>query len=183
MKFFIKINTLILIALFSVAGFAQNSSGINGSDVEPDEDSSGLIGEDTLSSSNSSGLNGGNVLPSGNSSGLNGGNIQTTGNSSGISASGVGKPTLSVSGIAIWIVQILNQIVVAIMAASLVVFLYGIFKLSFLDGANPESIAKSRKFMFWGIISLFVMVSVWGIVQLLKSSVFGSGPLIGPSFK
>lgn len=121
---------------------------------------------------------GSNTVNTGNGSQLQVG--EDTGFGSG---STLPKPELSVSGIVLWFVKLLNYIVVLILTASLIVFLYGVFKLSFVDGTNPESMAKSRKFMLWGIISLFVMVSVWGLVNVLKSSLFGNGPLIGPQFK
>jgi FtsH-binding integral membrane protein len=77
----------------------------------------------------------------------------------------------------------MNYLVWAMITAALLVFLYGVFTLMFVGGANEESRSKGRKFMFWGIVSLFVMVSVWGLVNILKTSVFGGGGLQGPQFK
>ncbi len=94
------------------------------------------------------------------------------------------KPNLTVVGITNWFIKILNYIAILLFTAALVVFLYGIFILMFVGGTNEESRSKGRKFMFWGIVSLFVMTSTWGLVNVLKSSIFGStGPLLGPQFK
>ncbi len=95
----------------------------------------------------------------------------------------VGKPAATLPGFILWAVQIMNYLVWAMMTLSLLFFLYGVFMLMFVGGANEESRTKGKKFMLWGILSLFVMVSVWGLVGVLKNSLFGEGDLIGPQFK
>lgn len=95
----------------------------------------------------------------------------------------IGKPNLTIGGFVGWIIKLMNYLVWAMMTAALLVFLYGIFILMFVGGANEESRSKGKKFMFWGIISLFVMVSVWGLVGILNASIFGGNTLIGPQFK
>jgi len=92
-------------------------------------------------------------------------------------------PKLSIAGLVYWLVGILNQLVYVIIGASLVLFLYGVLKLSFIDGQKPEAREQARKFMFWGIVSLFVMVSVWGLVNILNTTFFGGKNLILPQFK
>jgi hypothetical protein len=96
---------------------------------------------------------------------------------------GSGVPKLSLEGIVLWLVGIMNQLVYVIIGAALVMFLYGILKLSFVDGQKPEAREQARKFMFWGIVSLFVMVSVWGLVRIFQFTLFGSGNLIVPQLK
>lgn len=32
-----------------------------------------------------------------------------------------------------------------------------------------------RSYLVWGIIIIFVMVSIWGILQLLQNTLFGNG--------
>lgn len=99
------------------------------------------------------------------------------------SANDKNVPKLSIKGLIYWIVGVLNQLVYVIIGVSLVVFLYGILKLSFIDGQKPEAREQSRKFMFWGIVSLFVMVSVWGLVNILQFTFFDKGGLIMPQLK
>lgn len=94
-----------------------------------------------------------------------------------------GVPKLSLEGVVMWLVGIMNQLVYVIIGAALVMFLYGILRLSFVDGQKPESREQARKFMFWGIVSLFVMVSVWGLVRIFQFTLFGSGNLIVPQLK
>lgn len=45
---------------------------------------------------------------------------------------------------------------------------------NFILGSNDEEKLKNgRILMLWGVIALFVMVSVWGILELFSSDVFG----------
>ncbi len=90
---------------------------------------------------------------------------------------------MSIAGLVNWLVGLLNYIVRLIVLLALIAFLYGILKLVFVDASNETERAKARKFMLWGIVSLFVMVSVWGLVNVLKSTVFGEGALIVPQLK
>ncbi len=92
-------------------------------------------------------------------------------------------PKLSITGLMSWIIGLINYVIQFILVLSLVAFLWGIFKLVFLDASNEAERAKAKKFMLWGIVALFVMVSVWGLVNVLKSSVFGGGSLIIPQLK
>lgn len=99
-------------------------------------------------------------------------------------AGSVGTPQQSIAGLGEWFMKILGYAVQLILALSLISFLYGIFRLVFLDASNEEARNKARKFMLWGICALFVMVSVWGLVNVLRSSFFGSsGGLTLPGFK
>ncbi len=65
---------------------------------------------------------------------------------------------------------IANYIIPLIISLSLVVFLWGIFKF-IKDGSNDKSREEGRQFMFWGIIGLAVMVSVWGLVRILTNTI------------
>ncbi len=60
-----------------------------------------------------------------------------------------------------------NTAVEIILALSVVVFLWGIFR--FLS--SEEKKEEGKQFMFWSIIGIFVMVSLWGLVSILKSTI------------
>lgn len=65
---------------------------------------------------------------------------------------------------------------------ALVIFFFGVSQYV-LNGENTEERAKGRQFMLWGILALFVLVSIWGIIKLL-SITFGFGvSSIIPQFK
>lgn len=64
------------------------------------------------------------------------------------------------------IVGLLLPIVVAI---ALLVFFWGLVKFIFAQGSE-EAKADAKKIMLWGIIALFVMVSVWGLVIFIGNA-------------
>ena len=60
----------------------------------------------------------------------------------------------------------------AMMVLATVLFLWGV--ITYLTNAdNEDARTKGRTFMIYGIIGLFVMVSVWGLVQVVYKSFFG----------
>ena len=70
--------------------------------------------------------------------------------------------------------NILNPLVALIMAAALVVFLFGVLKF-IKDGDKPEERKKGGAMMMYGIVGFFVMLSVWGLVSILTNSFFSGG--------
>ncbi|MDQ3245000.1 MAG: pilin [bacterium] len=61
---------------------------------------------------------------------------------------------------------ILNPLIGLMFAVALVFFFYGV--VEFLWNAdNEEARTMGKKHMLWGIVGLFIMMSVWGILQLV----------------
>ena len=56
-----------------------------------------------------------------------------------------------------------------VVGIALLVFFWGLVKFIFAQG-NEEAKADGKKIMLWGLIALFVMVSVWGLVNFIGSS-------------
>ncbi len=54
-----------------------------------------------------------------------------------------------------------------VFAVALLVFIYGIFKYFILGGGDEESRKEGKDLMIWAIIGFVVMVSVFGIVNLI----------------
>lgn len=77
------------------------------------------------------------------------------------------------------IVDILNTATGVLVAAALVAFLYGA-AYNMLKAGERGSGAL-REFLVWGVIILFVMVSIWGILNMLQQTLFGSGANGGTS--
>ena len=162
----IIISTLILTSIISFnvnAATTATGSGINSSTQDQGtSDQSGDQGTSDQSgnqgTSNQSGSGSGTGFPgSGN-------------NNSNNWKSDIGVPKLSLAGFVDWTTGLMTNVIYLIISASLVVFLFGVFKLAFVDGQKPEAREQARKFMFWGIVALFVMVSVWGLVNLLRNT-------------
>jgi hypothetical protein len=64
---------------------------------------------------------------------------------------------------------VLNPIIFFLFAAAMVYFLYGVAQY-FLSPGNEEIRKKSKTQMIWGIIGLFVMVAVFGIMQIILNT-------------
>lgn len=72
-------------------------------------------------------------------------------------------------------INIINQVAVPlIFALAFIVFIWGVFNYFILGGGDEEKRDKGRDLMIWGLIGFFIMVSVWGLVNLLVGTfVFG----------
>lgn len=64
---------------------------------------------------------------------------------------------------------ILNPLIGLVFAVALVVFMYGIVEF-LMNADNDEARTTGKKHMLWGIIGLFVMFSVWAILNLVLST-------------
>src|SRR3989338_6884145 len=69
-----------------------------------------------------------------------------------------------------------------VVAIALIAFFWGLVKFIFAQG-NEEAKADAKKIMLWGLIALFVMVSVWGLVKFIGTA-FGipeGGTIVVPT--
>jgi len=69
--------------------------------------------------------------------------------------------------------NILDMLIPVLITLALVLFFYGLAKYV-LSSSSDEGKADSRKIMIAGLVSLFIMVSIWGILQLFANT-FGIG--------
>jgi Type IV secretion system pilin len=72
-----------------------------------------------------------------------------------------------------------NYLVPLLFAVAFIVFIFGMFRYFILGGADEEKRSQGRTLMLWGMIGFFVMVSIWGILNLLVNS-FGLGSSARP---
>ncbi len=75
----------------------------------------------------------------------------------------------------------LASLVPIIVSLALIVFLWGIFQL--VRSNNEDARKDAIKIITFGIIALFVMVSVWGLVAILSNTFFNEGQLYIPQLK
>jgi NADH:ubiquinone oxidoreductase subunit 2 (subunit N) len=87
----------------------------------------------------------------------------------------------NVSDAGSFVINTINNILVpVIFAIAFIVFLYGAFD-TFILGANDDAKKGAGKnLMLWGLIGFFVMVSVWGLVNILTGTI-GFGSNSGPT--
>lgn len=55
------------------------------------------------------------------------------------------------------------------------VFFWGLATFIF-SSANEKSHEEGKNRMIWGVVAIFVMVSVWGLVLFLQKAFFGGKP-------
>jgi hypothetical protein len=67
------------------------------------------------------------------------------------------------------LLKIFDLVVKVLIGAALVLFLYGVVKY-ISSGDNEEERKKGKDLIIYGIIGLFVMVSVWGLVNILAGT-------------
>lgn len=60
--------------------------------------------------------------------------------------------------------DLISTLVPVVISLAVLFFLYGLAKYIWNVGDEKE---KGKDMMIWGIIGLFVMVSIWGLVNLL----------------
>jgi hypothetical protein len=64
-----------------------------------------------------------------------------------------------------------NALVPLIFAVALLTFLLGVFRY-FFSPESTENIKTGRQVVIWGIITIAVMVSIWGILNMLSATFF-----------
>jgi len=79
------------------------------------------------------------------------------------------------------IIGVINPLILLVGALALLYFLWGVSKYIWHSG-DAEKRSEGYQIMIYGIIALFVMGSVWGLVQVLAytflSGVGGSSGLL-----
>jgi hypothetical protein len=75
----------------------------------------------------------------------------------------------------------LGQIAVRVLISlALFTFLWGLMKYIYKGQESDAARTDGRKLMLWGLIGLFVMTSVWGLVAILSGVV--DAPVATPQF-
>lgn len=75
----------------------------------------------------------------------------------------------------------IDRLIPLVISIALILFLIGIVQFV-TAGGDEEKRAAARGMIIFGIIALFVMVSVWGFVNILSRTFFGNqGATIRPA--
>ena len=72
------------------------------------------------------------------------------------------------------VINIINILIPLVFGLTFLMFLVGVSWYIFSPGSE-DNIKKGRQVMVWGIVILFVMLSIWGLVNLLANSFFARG--------
>ena len=71
-----------------------------------------------------------------------------------------------------YLVFMLNAASTTAIVCAIAVYFYAI-AIDFKDLMSGEGGAKRVTLLFWGVVGLFVMVSIWGILRLLENTFLG----------
>ncbi|MDD3662420.1 MAG: hypothetical protein PHT84_00985 [Candidatus Pacebacteria bacterium] len=71
---------------------------------------------------------------------------------------------------------LVKSVIPFLFSLATVAFIWGIIQY-FMNPDNEEKRKKGKSFLLWGLIGLFVMISVWGLVAVF-SNTFGIRTLI-----
>ena len=68
------------------------------------------------------------------------------------------------------ILYIINYVLVPVLfALAFIVFLYGIVSKYIFSHGDPEEVSKGHKLILWGLIAFVVMISLWGLVNVVAN--------------
>lgn len=72
---------------------------------------------------------------------------------------------------------VLRAVPVAVLVA-LAVFIWGAIKMiaGLKVGQSDKAISEGKKRMFWGLIGLFMVVSIWGVVEIIRVTFVETSP-------
>ncbi len=68
------------------------------------------------------------------------------------------------------VVNILNPIIELLGVLAIVYFLFGVLQY-IINSDNEDGLERAKKYMMWGLIGLFIMVSAWGFIALIQGSI------------
>ncbi|MDQ1299926.1 MAG: hypothetical protein QG636_594 [Patescibacteria group bacterium] len=77
----------------------------------------------------------------------------------------------NVQGLGEGIIGLINNVAVPLLfAIAFIVFIWGVFQYFIAGGHDEEKRETGKSLMLWGIIGFFIMVSVWGLVNILRGT-------------
>lgn len=71
------------------------------------------------------------------------------------------------------IIPIFNSLVGLIMVLALLGFIAGVIRFMYTAG-DDKSRSDGKTLMVWGTVALFLMISIWGVVTIVRDTFFGT---------
>ena len=68
-----------------------------------------------------------------------------------------------------WIQSFINALLPVILGFAVLFFFYGLVKYV-LNANDPGAQGEARGMMIWGVIIIFIMISLWGLVNILVNT-------------
>jgi hypothetical protein len=89
------------------------------------------------------------------------------------------------AGIGVMIIGLINSVLVPLLfAIAFIVFIYGVAKTYIFSNGDEGAVEQGHKLILWGLVGFFVMISVWGLVNIVVDTFGLSGQRINstPTF-
>ncbi|MBI5405671.1 hypothetical protein HY972_01370 [Candidatus Kaiserbacteria bacterium] len=100
----------------------------------------------------------------------------------GSGGNGAGFCVSTICGVATTILYLINSVLVPVLfAVAFIVFLYGVARAYIFSVGDADKVAEGHKLILWGIIGFVVMISLWGIVNVVANT-FGLWGYGAPRF-
>lgn len=77
--------------------------------------------------------------------------------------------------------KLINPLIAILVGLALLGFFWGLARFIFRVGGDEKAVEEGKRIMIWGLIAIFVMVSVWGIIKFIQVALIPGGSLISPS--
>ena len=78
------------------------------------------------------------------------------------------------------IIDLINNVFVpVVMAIAFLVFLWGVYKYYIYNADSETERAKGHQTMLWGLIAFVVILSIWGLIAVVRIT-FGIGETVNP---
>lgn len=85
---------------------------------------------------------------------------------------GAGAPS-DFKGFVAMLIDLIDLLVILTFTLTFIAFLWGVVKGWIINGESTEGVESGKKVVIVGIIAFVIMISIWGILTMLQSSLFG----------
>lgn len=79
----------------------------------------------------------------------------------------------SFSSVVAWVIGFINLVIPVLTLLALVLFLYSGYRYIIKSG-ETQGKGREREALLWGIVALFVLFSVWGLLRIICNTLVGS---------
>jgi hypothetical protein len=76
----------------------------------------------------------------------------------------------NIDNIATRFTSIGNMVVTILISLSVIWIIWHVVRYLIIGGSDPENSKKAGMSILWGVVGLFVILSVWGLVNILRNS-------------
>lgn len=122
---------------------------------------------------------GGGGTGGGGTGGGTGGNTGTSG--ACLTSFAIGQTPRNFCELMSLFLKLLNSIIPLLVALAIVFFIWGVIQYV-INPASSEEREKGQQYMIWGIVGIFCIVSIWGLVALLTGT-FGISTIVIPQLQ